>query len=147
MQLLHVVAHKVWGADQKTLLLLCWSLIRSQLDYGNFIYRSARKSYVKTLDLIYHGSLRLVLGAFRTSPAESLYTEPNEAPANIRSHKLALRYYVKLKSCPANPAPDNTFFYPKYKELFQKNKKAIKPFGLWMETIMGEVDMDLTEIH
>ena len=92
LQLLYVVAHKEWGADQKTLLLLYRSLIRSQLDFGYFIYQSARKSYVKTLDPIYHGGLRLVLGAFRTSPAESLYAGANEPPANIRSHKLALLY-------------------------------------------------------
>ncbi len=34
-----------------------------------------------------------------------------------------------------------------FPELFQKNEKAIKPFGLWMETIIGEVDMDLTDIY
>ena len=136
-------AHKVWGADR---LLLHRSLIRSQLDYSNFIYQTARKSYVKTLDLIYHRVLKLVLGAFRTSPAESLYAEANEAPSNIRSHKLALQYYIELKLYPANPAHNNTF-YPKYKELFQKNEKAIKLFGLQMETIIGEVDMDLREIH
>ena len=55
--------------------------------------------------------------------------------------------YIKLKSCPANPAYNNNTFYPKYKELFQKNEKAIKPFNFWVETIIGEVDMDLTEIH
>ena len=77
------------------------------------------------------------------SPSESPYAEANEAPANIRSHKLALHYYIKLKSYPKNPA--HNIFYPK--ELFRKNKKAIKPFGLQMETIIGEVDMDLTEIH
>ena len=51
-----------------------------------------RKSYLKkkTLDPIYHGGLRLIPGTFRTSPAESLYAEANEAPANVRSHKLAL---------------------------------------------------------
>ena len=134
------------GADWNALLLLYRSLIRSKVDYGNFKCWLARKSYLKTLDLIYHGGLRLVLGAFRTSPAESLYAEANEAPANIRSHKLALLYYVKLKLYPVNPAYNNAF-YLKYKELFQKNKKAIKPFGLRMGTIIGEVDMDLTEIH
>ena len=50
------------------------------------------------------------------------------------------------QSCPTNPAHNNTF-YPKNKELFQKSKKAIKPFGIWMETIFREADMDLTEIH
>ena len=34
-----------------------------------------------------------------------------------------------------------------YKELFQKNEKSIKPFGLRMETIIGEAEVDLTEIH
>ena len=115
LQRLHAVAHKEWGADRKTLLLLYRSLIRLWLDYSNFIYRSARKSYVKTLDPIYHRGLRLVLGVFRTSPAESLYAEANEAPSNIRSHKLVLQCYIKLMSSPANPAHNNTFFYPKYK--------------------------------
>ena len=91
LQLLRVVAHKEWGADCKTLLLLYISLIRSKLDYINFVYWSARKSFLKTLDLIYHGGLRfIILVAFRTSPAKSLYAEANEAPANIRKHKLAL---------------------------------------------------------
>ena len=109
------------------------------------MYRSARKTYVKALDPICHRGLRLAFGAFRTSPAESLYAEANKGPANIRSHKLALQYYVKLKLCPANPAHYNTF-YPKYKELFQKNEKAIKTFSFRIETI-GEVYMNLTEIH
>ena len=66
-----------------------------KLDYGSIIYRLAGKSYLKILDPIFHGGLRLVLGAFRTSPAESLYAEANEAPANIRSrHKLALQIKV-----------------------------------------------------
>ena len=146
LQLLHVVAHKEWGVDQNTLLLLHKSLIRSKLDYISFIYRSTRKSYLKTLDPIYHGGLKLVVGAFRTSPAKNLYAEANEAPVNIRSFKLTPQCYIKLKSWPANLAHNNTF-YPKYKELFQKNEKAIKPFGLQMETIIGEVDMDLIEIQ
>ena len=121
LQLLCVVAHKECRADQNMLLLLYRSLIRSKLDYGSIIYRSARRSYLKTLNPIYHGGLRLVLGAFRTSPAVSLYAEANKAPANIRSYKLALQYYVKLKSCPTNPA-HHKVFHPKYKELFQEWK-------------------------
>ena len=61
---LQVVAHTKWGADRQTLLKLYRALVRSQLDYGSFIYRSARKSYIKKLDPIHHEGLRLVLGAF-----------------------------------------------------------------------------------
>ena len=112
-QFLRVVAHTEWGADRQTLIKLYRTLLRSQLDYGIFIYRSARKSYLKQLDPIHHGSLRQVLGAFRTSLIDSLYTEAHEAPLQIRSEKLALQYYTKLKSSPSNPAYDCTFD-PKY---------------------------------
>ena len=40
LQLLRVMAHKEWGADQNMLLLLYISLITSKLDYGSIIYRS-----------------------------------------------------------------------------------------------------------
>ena len=104
-----MIAHTEWGADRNTLLKLYRSLIRSKLDHGNFIYQSARKTYLKILNPIYYGGLRLVLGAFKISPVKSQYTEANEAPANIRSNKLALQYFVKLKSCPSNPAYGGAF--------------------------------------
>ena len=63
-----------------------------------------------------------MLGAFRMSPVESLYAEANEAPANIRSNKLATQYYAKLKSCPSNPVY-NVAFHPRYGELFEKEKR------------------------
>jgi len=45
LNLLRVVAHTSWGADQHTLLHLYRSLVRSKLDYGSVVYRSARESY------------------------------------------------------------------------------------------------------
>ena len=119
LQLLHVIAHTEWGADWRTLLKLYMSLIRSKLDYSSFIYQSARKTYLKILNPICHGGLRLVLGAFWTSPVKSLYAEANEAPANIRSKK----YYAKLKSCPSNPAYNATF-HPRYGGVIRKKRKV-----------------------
>ena len=45
LNLLHVVAHTSWGADQHSQLHLYRSLVRSKLDYGSVIYGSARESY------------------------------------------------------------------------------------------------------
>ena len=73
LNLLKVVAHTDWGADRTVLLRLYRSLIRSKLDYGCIVYGSARKSYLQMLDPIHHQGLRLALGAFRTSPVNSLY--------------------------------------------------------------------------
>ena len=98
-----------WGADCQARLKLYRALVHSQLDYGIFIYKSTRKAYLKKLNLIHYEGLRLILGAFRTSPVVSLYIEAHEAPLQLRREKLALKYYTKLKSCPSNPAHDCIF--------------------------------------
>ena len=90
--LLRVVAH----TECRTLIKLYRIFFRSQTDYCIFIYRSAKRSYLKELDPIHHQSQRLVLGPFRTSPIDSLYAEAHEAPLQIRSEKLTLQYYTKL---------------------------------------------------
>ena len=69
LHLLRVVAHTDSGADKSTLRKFYKSLVRSKLDYGCFIYGSARKSYLRCLDSIHHLGLRLAL---RTSPVWSL---------------------------------------------------------------------------
>jgi len=46
LNLLHVVAHTSWGADQHTLLHFYRSLVCSKLDYGSVVYGSARESDV-----------------------------------------------------------------------------------------------------
>ena len=69
---LRVVGHTGWGADRVVLLRLYRSLVRSKLDYGCIVYGSAHRSVLKQLDPIHHQGLRISLGAFRTSPAQSL---------------------------------------------------------------------------
>ena len=146
LQLLRVVAHTDWGADKSTLLKLYKSLVRSKLDYGCFIYGSARKSYLRCLDSIHHLGLRLALGALRTSPVESLYVEANEAPLSLRREKLALQYYTKLQSCPSNPAFECTV-YPKYQELFARKESAIPTFGIRIKDVLENSDISNDNIH
>ena len=83
------------------------------MDYGSINYGSAKKSYQKSLDTIHHQGLRLALGALRTSPVESLYTESNEPSMYIRREKLSLQYVSKLA---ANPR--NCVFNPKYERFY-----------------------------
>ena len=92
-QLLRVVIHTKWGADRQALLKLYRALVCSQLDYGIFIYRSARKLNLKRLNPIHHKSLRLVW----SSPVISLYTGAHEAPLHLRCEKLALQYLRKTE--------------------------------------------------
>ena len=125
LKLLRIIAHTDWGADFQTLLKLYRTLIRSKIDYGCYVYGAARKSYLKTLNTVHHEGLRLILGAFRTSPVESLYSEAYEPPRKLRFTKLGLQYYSKIKSLPINPAHD-CIFNSKHQTLFNEKEKAIK---------------------
>ena len=109
LNVLKVVSHTDWGADSKVLLRLYQALVRSKLDYGCIVYGSATKSRLKELDPIHNSGLRISLGAFRTSPIPSLYTEAGETSLELRRLKLSLNYVCKLKSNPDNPAYKSVF--------------------------------------
>ena len=109
IQLLRTVSRMNWGADRETLLRLFRSLIRSRLDYGAPVYRSARPSYLLRLKPVQNQALRLCLGAFRTSPIVSLHAEAFEPPMEIRRLQLGLQYAIKVSTDPDNPAYSSIF--------------------------------------
>ena len=146
LKLLWIIAHTDWGADFQTLLKLYRTLIRSKIDYGCYIYGAARKSHLKTSNAVHHEGLRLILGAFRTSPVESLYSEAYEPPLKLRFTKLGLQYYSKIKSLPTNPAHD-CIFNSKHQNLFNEKEKAIKTFGLCMKPILENANISIKNIH
>ena len=122
LDVIKVVAYSKWGADKITFLMLYHSLVRSKMDYGYVLYGSARTPYLKAVDAIHHRGLQLCLGAFRTSPVDSLYVEAYEPSLDLRRLKLTLQYIVKLKANIDNPAFDRVF-NPQYENLYDKNKK------------------------
>ena len=87
LDVVKILSNTSKGGDRSVLLNLYRSLVRSKLDYVSVVYGSARKSYLKCLDTIHHQGLRLALGAFRTSPIESLYAESNEPSLYVRREK------------------------------------------------------------
>jgi len=95
------------------------------------------------LEPIQNQALRLCLGAFRTSPVESLQVEANEPPLAIRRNKLALQYAVKLKSNPANPTYHCTF-ESNYNTLFSNKPKTIPPFGVRISNLLDKIHLDLS---
>ena len=90
LNILKVIGNTEWGGDRKVMLCLYRSLVRSKLDYGCIVYGSAGKSYLQMLDPIHNQGHRLCLGAFRTSPVESLYVDAHEPCLGARRAKLSL---------------------------------------------------------
>ena len=99
---------------------------------------SARPSYIKRLDTVHNQGLRLCLGAFRTSPVQSLYVAANEPPLDMRRTRLSLQYGVKLMSNEVNPAY-SAVFQSDIVATYEAKERDIKPLGLRIERHLDEV--------
>jgi ribonuclease HI len=141
LNLLKVVSKLSWGGDSTVLLRLYRAITRSRLDYGCIVYGSARQSYLRCLNTIHHQGIRLCLGAFRTSPVESLYVLAKEPSLTLRRIKLSMQYMVKLAACPTNPAFDSVF-HPKLEHIYATKQKAIRPLGLRMKYYLDIINKD-----
>ena len=115
------------------------------MDYGCIVYGSASNEALAKLDPVHNQGLRLSLGAFRSSPVESLYVEAQEPPLEIRREKLALQYIIKLKANPGNPAYD-VVFNPKYQILFADKESATDSFGIHCKKLLKKAKIDVGEI-
>ena len=150
LDLLKVLSHTNWGADRTVLLQLFRSLIRSKLDYGSIVYGSARKSYLMMLDTVHHQGLRLALGAFRTSPVESLYVEAEEPSLYLRREKLALQYAIRLAANPSNPTFKVTFpphISQDIIDLYDNKPNAIRSFGLRIAPLLTSANINKEQIE
>ena len=150
LTLLKVLSHTDWGADRTVLLQLYRSLIRSKLDYGSTVYGSARPSYISSLDTVHHQGLRLALGAFRTSPVQSLYVEAEEPSLYLRREKLALQYAIRIAANPSNPVHKVSF--PPYiseevVQLYESKPKAIWSFGLRVAPLLESANIQKDKIE
>ncbi|KAG5891455.1 hypothetical protein JTB14_004402 [Gonioctena quinquepunctata] len=103
LNLLKTLAHKEWGSDCQTLLHVYRTLIRSKLDFGCIAYGSANKTTLELLDTIHNKASRLSLGAFCTTPVESLYCSSGEPSLHNRRTYLSLAYAATVSATPTNP--------------------------------------------
>ena len=97
------------------------------------------------LDPVRNQGLRLSLGAFRSSPVESLYVEAHEPPLEIRREKLPLQYTIKLKANPGNPAYQ-VVFNPKYQNLYANKDSATDSFGIYCKKLLQNANIGVGEI-
>ena len=145
MNILRVLAHTDWGADQKTLLKLYRSLVRSKLDYGCIVYGSARDSYIKELNPIHNQALRLCLGAFKSTRVESLYVETNEPPLEYRRYKLTMQYGIKIKANPDIPSFESIFPTDyEYRKCIKRNTPP--PFRVRFQSLLDEAGIDIDDV-
>jgi ribonuclease HI len=95
LSLLKYLSHCTWGADRSTLQILFQALVQSKLNYGLLAYSSATANRLKMIEPIRNQGLRLITGAFRSSPSESLHAECNVIPLRYIFDLQCASYYKK----------------------------------------------------
>ena len=109
MNIIKTLSHHTGGADTKCLLTIYKSLILSQINYGSIIYSTASENLLKILDPIHNEGIRISIGAFRTSPIDSILCYAGELPLKLLREKNILNYGIKRRSTPNHIGYNHTF--------------------------------------
>lgn len=92
-----------WGAHPSSQRLVYNALIRSILDYGSFLLPPASKGVLRKLDLIQSKSLRIVVGAMKSTPINALQVECCDPPLELRRQFLSDNYIFKTSQIVNHP--------------------------------------------
>ncbi|CAK1592198.1 unnamed protein product [Parnassius mnemosyne] len=92
-----------WGSHPFSQKILYNALIRSHLDYGCFVLEPCNKSSLKILDRIQSKSLRIIIGAMKSSPINALQVECVDPPLYLRRQYLSDRYFFKIYQLSSHP--------------------------------------------
>lgn len=141
LNILKVLAHTKWGADPKSLLMIYKALILSKIDYGSIAYSSARRSQLDILDKIQNVAIRYCLGAFPTTPVQSLYCESALMPLEQRRKILTTSYLASVKSNPKNC--NNEFLNPN--ESYSNRSTITRPLAVRYLEYLKAINVEFPE--
>jgi len=91
------------GNQQKTLLMIYRSLIRSILDHGAVALDSMSESNKKKLDVIQMQALRIASWAICGTANSAIQVDMGEPPLQLRRLQQQLQYAAKVKSTHDHP--------------------------------------------
>ena len=117
LNLLKILSHTHYGSERKLLIRIHNLIVLPIIDYGSIIYSTANKNLMQKLKSIHNLGIRLCIGAFRTSPVDSILAEAGEYSLEYRQEKQALNFSMKILSFEKHPILNklvNTLIYNKF---------------------------------
>lgn len=124
LNVLKTLSHTRYGSDQELLLKVLNSTVLSLLDYAAVIYNSCSDHELKKLDSVLNTGLRLSLGAFKSSPTQSLQIESGFHSLKKRRQVQIMKYSLKILSMSNHPLKESLL------NLNKINKFSYKPLKL-----------------
>ncbi|XP_044766795.1 uncharacterized protein LOC123322831 [Coccinella septempunctata] len=143
LDIIKELSHTKWGAEPKKLLILYRALVMSRLDYGSIVYSSARKTVLSKLDSVHNMGIRLCIGAFKTSPSQSLYCESGIMPLHLRRKQLLCSYMIRLKGYKTHI--NNNYLFEKTAK-FQTRPTITRPAGIRFGEYLENINLNIPEI-
>ncbi|CAF4043758.1 unnamed protein product [Rotaria magnacalcarata] len=145
MDLLKAISHSSWGADRITLQRLYKALIMPKIMYGCQVYGSASNCRLKILDPVHNLGLRLITGAFRSSPVVSLYTECGDCPLEIHRDEWGLRYLFRIPILPKSKL--SLTILPAIERNDNFELKQLRPFSSRISQILTNLPLDASIVN
>ena len=79
------------------------SLIRSKIDYGSFLYATAKYTHLNKLNRVQYEAIRVIAGLLRATKVVQLEAEANLIPLEFRREQLLLNYFTNVLRIRNNP--------------------------------------------
>ncbi|XP_045027831.1 uncharacterized protein LOC123471039 [Daphnia magna] len=115
-----LLTNQKFGPNIHTLTTLFKSIVRSKVDYGAIAYGGTSSTNIAKIDIVCRGILRMILGAFKSTPVDIIYADLGLEPFKKRCQWLKARYLIKLSK-----NPTNSTYQPAYHHI--KNPKEWPP--------------------
>ena len=143
--LLKIISSSKFKTSTKNLLNIYKTMGLPKIEYGSEAYHTAPPSTLKILDPIHHKNLRICLGAFRTTPVQSLYAESNIPSLETRRKIMCIQYYFRSQEIPKNNTTIN--IHDQTKDLlFMNKKRGPFPTGFIIRKYLREFDIGTPKI-
>jgi hypothetical protein len=120
------LSYQTWGENKKPLLSIYKSLILFKIKYGSQTYNTVKPNLLKILNTIHNEGIRLAIGAFGTSPIDSVLNYAGELPLKLHRDQNTLTHIINRK---------NTTNYIGYKTIF--NNHTSSPINMKHKKTLG----------
>ena len=144
LRLLKTLAISKTKTDTKMLLRIYKTMVLPKLEYGCLAYETAANTTLEKLDPTHHHGLRLCLGAFHTTPKESLYVESNIHSLSYRRKILGIKYYARTLTIDRNDTITN--LQDKRRDYMFQNSKRFETTGIKIKNDMAELKIKFPPI-
>ena len=98
------------GLSKNLLKIYFVTHIKSLINYGLPIYSSAAPTNLNKINIVYNSAVRLITGAWNSSPIHALYCEAGILPLDQQPTVICASHLAKLKAAPADHPIQKIYF-------------------------------------